>query len=50
VALAGVGLGTRVAAMRRIGWKPFVVGLATATTTAGASWLLIRLLGPAGGW
>lgn len=49
VALAGVGLGTRFDAMRRIGLRPFWVGLATALVTSGTSYALIRLLGPAGG-
>ncbi len=49
VALAGVGLSTRVSAMRRTGAMPFLVGLATAVTTAVASLFLIRWLGPAGG-
>jgi uncharacterized integral membrane protein (TIGR00698 family) len=48
VALAGVGLSTRVSAMKRIGATPFLVGFATAATTAVASYLLIRWLGPAG--
>jgi len=48
VALAGVGLGTRLEAMRRIGLRPFGVGLATATAIAVASYLLILWLGPAG--
>lgn len=47
VALAGVGLGTRLAQMRRIGFKPFLLGLAVATATAVTSLLLIQLLGPA---
>ena len=47
VALAGVGLSTRFDAMRRTGIRPFYVGLATATATAGASLLLLRWLGPA---
>jgi uncharacterized integral membrane protein (TIGR00698 family) len=47
-ALAGVGLGTRLAAMRRTGLRPFYVGLATAACTSLASYLLILLLGPAG--
>jgi uncharacterized integral membrane protein (TIGR00698 family) len=47
-ALAGVGLGTRLAAMRRTGLRPFYVGLATAACTSVASYLLISLLGPAG--
>ena len=49
VALAGVGLSTRLSAMRRIGLTPFLVGFATAATTALASYFLIRWLGPAGG-
>jgi uncharacterized integral membrane protein (TIGR00698 family) len=47
-ALAGVGLGTRLTAMRRTGLRPFYVGLATAACTSVASYLLILLLGPAG--
>jgi uncharacterized integral membrane protein (TIGR00698 family) len=49
VALSGVGLSTRLGAMRKIGATPFLVGFATATTTAVASYFLIRWLGPAGG-
>jgi uncharacterized integral membrane protein (TIGR00698 family) len=49
VSLSGVGLGTRLSAMRRIGATPFLVGLATAATTAIASYFLILWLGPAGG-
>lgn len=45
VALAGVGLSTRFDAMRRIGWKPFLLGLVLAVLTSGASLLLIHLLG-----
>jgi uncharacterized integral membrane protein (TIGR00698 family) len=48
-ALAGVGLGTRLDAMRRIGLRPFWVGLATAITTATASYAIIRFFGAAGG-
>ena len=47
VALAGVGLSTRLEAMRRTGAKPFWIGLVTAVVTSGTSLLLIRLLGPA---
>jgi uncharacterized integral membrane protein (TIGR00698 family) len=47
VALAGVGLGTRFDAMRRIGLRPFWVGLATALVTSGASYAMIRLFGAA---
>jgi uncharacterized integral membrane protein (TIGR00698 family) len=49
VALAGVGLSTRLSAMKRIGATPFLVGFATAATTALASYFLIRWLGPGGG-
>ncbi len=49
VALSGVGLSTRLSAMRKIGATPFLVGLATAATTAIASYFLIGWLGPAGG-
>jgi uncharacterized membrane protein YadS len=47
VALAAVGLSTRLASMRETGLKPFLIGLAVAALTSGASLLLIRLLGPA---
>jgi uncharacterized integral membrane protein (TIGR00698 family) len=47
-ALAGVGLGTRFAALRRTGIRPLYVGLATALGTCAASYLLIALFGPAG--
>ena len=46
VALAGVGLSTRLDAMRRIGWKPFLLGLALAVLTSGTSLLLLHLLEP----
>jgi len=49
MALAGVGLGTRFDAMRRIGLRPFWVGLATALVTSGASFAMIHFFGPAGG-
>jgi uncharacterized membrane protein YadS len=49
VALAGVGLGTNVAAMRRAGVRPFLLGLCTALLCSLVSLGLIRLLGPAGG-
>jgi uncharacterized integral membrane protein (TIGR00698 family) len=49
VALAGVGLSTKLGAMRKIGVTPFLVGFATAATTAVTSYFLIRWLGPAGG-
>jgi uncharacterized integral membrane protein (TIGR00698 family) len=49
MALAGVGLGTRFDAMRKIGLRPFWVGLATALVTSGASYAMIRFFGAAGG-
>lgn len=49
IALSGVGLSTRLGAMRKIGATPFLIGFATALTTATASYFLIRWLGPAGG-
>jgi len=47
IALAGVGVGTRLSAMRKIGLKPFALGLVTALVASGTSLLLIRLFGPA---
>jgi uncharacterized integral membrane protein (TIGR00698 family) len=49
IALAGVGLSTRLEAMLRTGAAPLYVGLATAAATATASLLLIRWMGPAAG-
>jgi uncharacterized integral membrane protein (TIGR00698 family) len=49
VALSGVGVGTTFGAMRKIGFKPFWLGLATALVTSGASLALIRYFGPAAG-
>lgn len=49
VALSGVGLSARVAAMRGIGLAPFYLGLVTAATTAALGFLLIHVLGPASG-
>ena len=46
--LAGVGLATRVTDLRRVGWRPFAVGLATACAVALASYGLIAWLGPRG--
>lgn len=48
VALAGVGLSTRVDAMRRAGLTPLAVGFATAVATSLASLLWISVVGPAG--
>lgn len=47
VALAAVGLSTRLESMRQTGLKPFLIGLGVAALTSGASLLLIRILGPA---
>ncbi len=47
VALAGVGLSTRLESMRKTGLKPFLIGLGVAALTSGASLLLIRIFGPA---
>jgi uncharacterized integral membrane protein (TIGR00698 family) len=49
IALAGVGLGTSVGAMRKIGLKPFWLGFATALVTSVASLVLIHTFGPAAG-
>lgn len=49
LALAGVGLGTRAAAMRRTGLMPLWVGLATALVTSLASLAWIRFFGPVTG-
>jgi uncharacterized membrane protein YadS len=45
VALAGVGLETNLAAMRRIGLRPLYAGLAAAAFMAVASYTVIRLVG-----
>lgn len=45
VALAGVGLNTRLAQMRTAGLTPFYVGLATAATLALVSLAAILALG-----
>ena len=42
VALAGVGLSTRLGEMRRVGWVPFALGLSVATTVAGLSLVLVQ--------
>jgi len=49
VALAGVGLSTKIEAMRRTGARPLYVGFAAAGTTAVASLAIIRWWGPAAG-
>lgn len=45
VALAGVGLTTRFAKLRRLGVKPFITGFAAAITVGVVSFGLITLLG-----
>ncbi|MBI9090769.1 MAG: putative sulfate exporter family transporter [Desulfobacterium sp.] len=47
-AMAGVGLGTSFAQMRKTGGGPILVGIVTALTTALLSLSLIYFLGPAG--
>jgi uncharacterized membrane protein YadS len=49
VALSGVGLSARAAAMRGIGARPLYLGLLIAATTSTLGFLLIHLLGPAAG-
>ncbi len=48
VALAGVGLPTSAAGLRRTGWRPFAVGLVAATVMSALSFALIGWRGPAG--
>ena len=48
IALAGVGLSTKIAAMRRAGLRPFYIGLAVAAATSAMSLLWIHTVGPAG--
>src|SRR5262249_24620985 len=43
-AMAGVGLGTGLARLRVLGWRPLCVGLAAAALVGGASFGLITLL------
>lgn len=43
-AMAGVGLGTGLAKLRVLGWRPLCVGLAAAVLVGGASFGLITLL------
>ena len=49
LALSGVGLSTRLAQMREVGFRPFQVGLATATVLGLFSLALITALGVAPG-
>ena len=48
IALAGVGLSTRIAAMRRAGLRPFYIGLTVAAAVSAVSLLWIHMVGPAG--
>lgn len=43
-AMAGVGLGTGLAKLKVLGWRPLCVGLAAAAMVGGASFGLIRLV------
>jgi uncharacterized integral membrane protein (TIGR00698 family) len=45
VAIAGVGLETNIASMRRIGLRPFYAGLCAAVLMAGVSYGLITMFG-----
>jgi len=45
-AMAGVGLGTSLRAIRGLGPKPFLVGILAATSVGAVSIVLILLLGP----
>ncbi len=46
VAMAAVGLGTGLARLRGLGWKPFSVGFLAAVLVGGVSAALIKLLVP----
>ena len=46
-ALAGVGVGTSFAAMKKIGLRPFWVGLVVTLTVSASSYALIRVFGAA---
>jgi uncharacterized membrane protein YadS len=43
-AMAGVGLGTGLAKLRLLGWRPLCVGLAAAALVGGVSFGLIHLV------
>ncbi len=45
IALAGVGLKTRLSSFKGLGWKPFMVGLGAAAAVGLISFLMISLLG-----
>lgn len=44
VAMAAVGLGTSLRRLRRLGWKPFLVGLVAAVLVGCVSILMITLM------
>jgi uncharacterized integral membrane protein (TIGR00698 family) len=44
LAMAGVGLGTRLSSLRRLGWRPLAVGLAAAACVGGVSIALVKVL------
>jgi uncharacterized membrane protein YadS len=46
IAMAAVGLGTGLAKLRGLGWKPFSVGFAAALLVGGVSVALIKILTP----
>ncbi len=45
-AMAAVGLGTGLAKLKGLGWKPFSVGFAAALLVGGVSTVLIKVLAP----
>jgi uncharacterized membrane protein YadS len=44
VAMAAIGLGTNVAQLRILGWKPLMVGLSAAVLVGSVSLLLVKLV------
>ena len=46
IAMAAVGLGTGLAKLRGLGWKPFSVGFAAALLVGGVGALLIKTIVP----
>jgi uncharacterized membrane protein YadS len=46
IAMSAVGLGTGLAKLRGLGWKPFSVGFAAALLVGGVSVALIKILTP----
>jgi uncharacterized integral membrane protein (TIGR00698 family) len=46
VAMAAVGLGTGLAKLRGLGWKPLSLAMAAAVMVGGVSVTLVKLLGP----